>query len=110
MIGPQVFRASDAPRYIRGLIVVASMLALVFVLCLCWLMYLIAENRRRRKRLAEMGASEEERLLKNKINGELDVSDPSAYRLLRRSASDIFWALSFEQMTDNKNIYFLYAW
>ncbi|SPO43184.1 probable DAL5 - Allantoate and ureidosuccinate permease [Moesziomyces antarcticus] len=85
MIGPQVFRASDAPRYIRGLIVVASMLALVFVLCLCWLMYLIAENRRRRKRLAEMGVSEEERLLKNKINGELD-------------------------MTDNKNIYFLYAW
>ncbi|KAI3476800.1 hypothetical protein L1887_61620 [Cichorium endivia] len=39
MIGPQVFRASDAPRYIRGLIVVASMLALVFVLCLCWLIH-----------------------------------------------------------------------
>ncbi|SPO19697.1 probable DAL5 - Allantoate and ureidosuccinate permease [Ustilago trichophora] len=85
MIGPQVFRASDAPRYIRGLIVVASMLALVFVLCVCWLLYLVAENRRRRKVLANMGVSEEERLLKNKINGELD-------------------------MTDNKNIYFLYNW
>lgn len=74
MIGPQVFRASDAPRYIRGLIVVASMLALVFVLCISWLLYLIAENKRRRKVLAQMGVSEEERLLKNKINGELDVS------------------------------------
>ncbi|TKY90078.1 hypothetical protein EX895_000076 [Sporisorium graminicola] len=85
MIGPQVFRASDAPRYIHGLIVVASMLALVFVLCVSWLLYLIWENKRRRKVLAAMGVSEEERLLKNKINGELD-------------------------MTDNKNIYFLYNW
>lgn len=74
MIGPQVFRASDAPRYIHGLIVVASMLALVFVLCICWLLYLVAENRRRRKVLAQMGVTEEERLLKCKINGELDVS------------------------------------
>lgn len=77
MIGPQVFRASDAPRYIRGLIVVAAMLALVFILCISWLLYLVAENKRRRKVLAQMGVSEEERLLKNKINGELDVSAKS---------------------------------
>ncbi|GAC96617.1 allantoate transporter [Pseudozyma hubeiensis SY62] len=79
MIGPQVFRASDAPRYIRGLIVVASMLALVFVLCICWLIYLVTENKRRRKVLAQMGVSEEERLLKNKINGELDVAINAVY-------------------------------
>ena len=82
MIGPQVFRASDAPRYIHGLIVVASMLALVFVLCVSWLLYLVAENRRRRKVLAAMGVSEEERLLKSKINGELDVSWLHAWRRL----------------------------
>ena len=76
MIGPQVFRASDAPRYIRGLIVVAIMLGLVFVLCVSWLLYLIAENRRRRKVLSSMGVNEEERLFKSKINGELDVSVP----------------------------------
>lgn len=74
MIGPQVFRAKDAPRYTHGLIVTASMLALVFVLCLGWLLYLITENKRRTRVLAEMGVSEEERVLKSKINGELDVS------------------------------------
>lgn len=74
MIGPQVFRASDAPRYIRGLIATAAMFALTFILCIVWLLYLIAENKRRRKVLTSMGVSEEERILKNKINGELDVS------------------------------------
>ncbi|KAN0066316.1 hypothetical protein ACQY0O_000410 [Thecaphora frezii] len=83
MIGSQVFRAQDAPRYTMGLVVTASMLALVFVLCLAWLGYLVWANARRRKVLNDMGVSEEERVLKNKINGELD-------------------------MTDNKNIYFLY--
>ncbi|EPQ31742.1 uncharacterized protein PFL1_01074 [Pseudozyma flocculosa PF-1] len=83
MIGPQVFRSNDAPLYRTGLVVTASMLALVFVLCLAWLAYLVWTNARRRKVLRDMGVSEEERILKNKINGELD-------------------------MTDNKNIYFLY--
>lgn len=114
MIGPQVFRASDAPRYLRGLIVVASMLALVFVLCICWLLYLIAENRRRRKVLANMGVSEEERLLKNKINGELDVSLIESlirYRFMAQYTDLKPHRLGFDtQMTDNKNIYFLYNW
>ncbi|EPQ31997.1 uncharacterized protein PFL1_00195 [Pseudozyma flocculosa PF-1] len=84
MIGPQAFRDEEAPQYTTGLIVTAAMLGLTFVLTLAWLVYLVWANARRRKVLRAMGVSEEERVLKNKINGELD-------------------------MTDNKNIYFLYT-
>ncbi|UPL00204.1 hypothetical protein LCI18_011138 [Fusarium solani-melongenae] len=62
MIGPQMFRASEVPRYPTGFLGMIGCWAAVFVEAILLLIYLKRENRRRDKVQAERGetASEEQ--------------------------------------------------
>ncbi|KAH9889193.1 major facilitator superfamily domain-containing protein [Xylariomycetidae sp. FL2044] len=65
-IGAQMFVASDAPKYIRGLTACGVLYCVEFYI---W------ENRRRANIIREMGISEEESERLGKLNAESDMTD-----------------------------------
>ncbi|RSM02857.1 hypothetical protein CEP52_007718 [Fusarium oligoseptatum] len=74
-VGAQMFVASDAPRYIRGLTACAVLYCVEFCSMGTWRAYYMWENRRRAKLIREQGISEEESLRLGKENAEADMTD-----------------------------------
>ncbi|KAF5597496.1 major facilitator superfamily transporter [Fusarium subglutinans] len=74
-VGAQMFVASDAPRYIRGLTACAILYCVEFLSMASWRFYYIWENRRRAKMIREQGISEEESERLGRLNAEADMTD-----------------------------------
>ncbi|KAK7227900.1 hypothetical protein V2G26_000070 [Clonostachys chloroleuca] len=74
-VGAQMFVASDAPKYIRGLTACAVLYGVEFCSMASWRFYYIWENRRRAKIIQQQGISEEESLRLGKVNAEADMTD-----------------------------------
>ncbi|KAF4464782.1 major facilitator superfamily transporter [Fusarium albosuccineum] len=74
-VGAQMFVASDAPRYIRGLTACAVLYCVEFCSMATWRFYYIWENRRRAKMIQEQGITEEESERLGKANAEADMTD-----------------------------------
>ncbi|RMJ11418.1 hypothetical protein CDV36_008931 [Fusarium kuroshium] len=74
-VGAQMFVASDAPQYIRGLTACAVLYCVEFCSMGTWRAYYMWENRRRAKLIREQGISEEESLRLGKENAEADMTD-----------------------------------
>ncbi|KAK7964292.1 major facilitator superfamily transporter [Apiospora saccharicola] len=75
MVGSQIFLAKDAPRYVPGTVACGVCFGLEFLLILVWRVLLVMRNKRRAKRLQELGISEEERVERGKQLGEQDATD-----------------------------------
>ncbi|KAL5319059.1 hypothetical protein ACEPPN_014129 [Leptodophora sp. 'Broadleaf-Isolate-01'] len=74
-IGAQVFQAKDAPRYIPGHTVCGVMYGVEFSSMVCWRTYYVWQNKRRAKKIAEMGISPEESARIGAMNAEADMTD-----------------------------------
>ncbi|KAK8062293.1 major facilitator superfamily transporter [Apiospora hydei] len=75
MVGSQIFLAKDAPRYVPGTTACGICFGLEFLLIVVWRVLLVMRNKRRAKRLQELGISEEERVERGKQLGEQDATD-----------------------------------
>ncbi|TFK53036.1 MFS general substrate transporter [Heliocybe sulcata] len=75
MVGSQIFRAQDAPKYTNGTIACAVCFALEFLLLCCWRIIYVLRNRRRDKAMATDGLTEEQRSRLGKELGEKDTTD-----------------------------------
>ena len=75
MVGSQVFRTKDAPRYVLGTIVCSACFGLQFFVLLGWRLYYMWENKRRDRLMVEMGVSEEDRVRLARELGEQDKTD-----------------------------------
>lgn len=75
MTGSQIFKASDAPRYIPGIIGCAVCFGLQFLVIAIWRVTLVLRNRRRAKMMLEQGVTEEERIKRGMEFGEKDSTD-----------------------------------
>ncbi|KAL7935687.1 major facilitator superfamily domain-containing protein [Trichoderma chlorosporum] len=73
--GAQTFRAEWAPRYIPSIIICGIMYGMTCALFIAWRLYYVAENKRRAKKIAEMGMTPEQSARQGKINGESDMTD-----------------------------------
>ncbi|KAH0531310.1 hypothetical protein TsFJ059_000160 [Trichoderma semiorbis] len=74
-IGSQTFRAEWAPRYVPALVICGIMYAVQCILFVLWRLHYVSQNRRRAKKIAEMGMTPEESIYQGKINGESDMTD-----------------------------------
>ncbi|KAJ1328156.1 MFS transporter ACS family allantoate permease [Microdochium nivale] len=74
-IGAQMFVASDAPKYLRGLTACGVLYCVEFTCIGLWRFYYVWENKRRAKIIAERGISEEEVVRLGKLNAEADMTD-----------------------------------
>ncbi|KAJ0332860.1 hypothetical protein COL5a_001587 [Colletotrichum fioriniae] len=74
-VGAQMFVASDAPKYIRGLTACAVLYCVEFCSMATWRFYYIWENKRRDKVVNEQGISKEESERLGKLNAEADMTD-----------------------------------
>ncbi|KAI1877364.1 hypothetical protein JX265_003372 [Neoarthrinium moseri] len=74
-VGAQMFIASDAPKYIKGITACGILYWVEFTSMGCWRYYYIWENKRRAKILAEQGISEEESERIGRLNAEADMTD-----------------------------------
>lgn len=75
MVGAQVFRTQDAPRYVVGTIVCSVCFALQALVILLWRLYYMYENRRRDRIMAEQGISKEDQERLAKELGEQGKTD-----------------------------------
>lgn len=75
MTGSQIFKATDAPRYIPGIIGCVVCFGLQFIVIVVWRITLILRNKRRAKMMHEHGVSEQERIRRGKEFGEKDSTD-----------------------------------
>jgi MFS transporter, ACS family, allantoate permease len=75
MIGAQLFRTHEAPRYITGTIACSACFGLQAILAIIWRLWYMYENRRRDKVAAEGGLSEEEQKRQGVEMGQQDVPD-----------------------------------
>ncbi|KAI0841437.1 MFS general substrate transporter [Hypoxylon sp. FL0890] len=75
MIGPQIFQAKDAPRYIPGIVACAVCLAVQTIVVFIWRHLLVTRNRRLDQRMREVGITEEDRLKGGEELGEQDCTD-----------------------------------
>jgi len=97
-VGAQVMQAKDAPRYITGITVCASMYGLEFLSMGLWRTYCkfennsksycvsacitdlhilldLWQNKKRARIIAESGISEEDAMIQGRINAEADMTD-----------------------------------
>lgn len=75
MTGSQIFKSTDAPRYVPGTIGCAVCFGLEFLLIVLWRLVYVFRNKRRERQLREQGISEEERIRLGKDFGEKDSTD-----------------------------------
>ncbi|KAK4546512.1 hypothetical protein LTR36_001729 [Oleoguttula mirabilis] len=74
-VGAQMFRASDAPKYIHGLTACAVLYAVEFCGMASWRYYYIWQNRKRARMVAEQGISLEDSERLGELNAEADMTD-----------------------------------
>lgn len=75
MVGAQIFRTKDAPRYVPGTIGASVCQGLAVVLNLAWREWYVWQNRTRDKRAAEEGITKEEQERLGREMGEKDLTD-----------------------------------
>ncbi|KAK2033158.1 major facilitator superfamily transporter [Colletotrichum zoysiae] len=75
MVGSQIFRAKDAPKYTPGTIGCAICFGLEFALILTWRWVLVRRNKKRDADMAADGLTAEERARRGKEYGEQDYTD-----------------------------------
>lgn len=75
MTGSQIFKTTDAPRYVPGTVACAICFALDFFLFITWRLIYVFRNRRRQRRFEQEGISEEERVRRAQELGEQDTTD-----------------------------------
>ncbi|CAG9990539.1 unnamed protein product [Clonostachys byssicola] len=75
MVGAQVFRTADAPRYLSGTIACSACFGLEVIIIIMWRLWYVYENRRRDRLAAESGLSKEEQENEGRLLGEQDVTD-----------------------------------
>lgn len=75
MTGSQIFKSEDSPRFVPGTVGCAVCFGLEFLLFIVWRLVYVFRNRRRQRKLAEDGISEEERLARAQELGEQDTTD-----------------------------------
>ncbi|WWC95248.1 hypothetical protein V866_002107 [Kwoniella sp. B9012] len=75
MVGSQIVRPSDAPRYLKSLTACSVVLMVKTATIGGWWLYYVRENRRRDAQQQAESIAEEERLHLNKIAGETDQTD-----------------------------------
>lgn len=75
MVGSQIFKTNDAPRYVKGTVACCVALGLEAVLLLLWRMWYMYENKRRDRVAAESGLSKEEQERLGREMGEKDMTD-----------------------------------
>ncbi|KAJ7890778.1 major facilitator superfamily domain-containing protein [Mycena leptocephala] len=75
MIGTQVFRAADAPRYIKGLTAISVVFGVQIVITIAWKVYYNLENARRDRAQIAAGISDLENDEINKEAGAADKTD-----------------------------------
>jgi ACS family allantoate permease-like MFS transporter len=72
MAGSQVFKTTDAPRYLTGTIVCAACFGAEVVVIILWGLWYVYENKRRGREAAANGLSKEEQ---ERIGQELGYKD-----------------------------------
>ncbi|KAK7061739.1 CNF01220-like protein [Favolaschia claudopus] len=75
LIGTQVFRASDAPRYIKALTAISIVFGVQILVTVAWKVYYSHENTRRNREQAAAGISTEENDLVNEHAAREDKTD-----------------------------------
>lgn len=75
MTGSQIFKSEDSPRFVPGTVGCAVCFGLEFLLFIVWRLVYVFRNRRRQRKLAEDGISEEERVARAQELGEQDTTD-----------------------------------
>lgn len=75
MVGAQVFRTKDAPRYVSGTIACSVCFGLEILVIIAWRLWYVYENRRRDRVAADSGKSKEEQALEGQHFGEQDMTD-----------------------------------
>ncbi|WWC62323.1 uncharacterized protein I303_104919 [Kwoniella dejecticola CBS 10117] len=75
MIGSQTLRASDAPRYLKGLTANAIVMAINALVLVSWWTYLLWENKKRDAAFERSGLTVEEGEWQNKVAAETDITD-----------------------------------
>lgn len=75
MVGAQVFRTKDAPRYVSGTIACSVCFGLEVFVIIAWRLWYMRENRRRDRLAAESGKTKEEQELEGQRFGEQDMTD-----------------------------------
>ncbi|VUC36597.1 unnamed protein product [Clonostachys rosea] len=75
MVGAQVFRTADAPRYLSGTIACSACFGLEVIVIIMWRLWYMYENRRRDRIAAESGLSKAEQENEGRLLGEQDVTD-----------------------------------
>ena len=75
MVGSQVFKTNDAPRYVSGTVACCVAFGLEAILLLLWRFWYMYENRRRDRLAAESGLSKEEQGRLGRKMGEKDFTD-----------------------------------
>ncbi|THU87851.1 MFS general substrate transporter [Dendrothele bispora CBS 962.96] len=75
MVGSQIFRSEDAPKYTRGVVGCAICFGLEFLIICLWRLTYVLRNRRRDKAMLNDGLTPEEREAQGRLNGEKDLTD-----------------------------------
>lgn len=75
MIGAQIFRTKDAPRYVAGTITCCACFGLEVFVIILWRLWYVRENRRRDALASESGLSKEEQERQGRELGDQDVTD-----------------------------------
>lgn len=75
IIGTQVMRANDAPKYIKGLTACAVVMIVNVGVMAGWCCYILWENRRRDRVDEASGLTPEERELQKKLIAADDLTD-----------------------------------
>lgn len=75
MIGAQIFRTKDAPRYVAGTATCCACFGLEVFVIILWRLWYVRENRRRDRLAAERGLSKEEQEREGEMLGNQDVTD-----------------------------------
>ncbi|KAI8941621.1 hypothetical protein NX059_002834 [Plenodomus lindquistii] len=74
-VGAQMFVASDAPKYVRGITACAVLYVVEFCGFGSWRFYYIWQNKRRANLIREQGFTEEESEKQGRLNAEADMTD-----------------------------------
>lgn len=75
MIGAQIFRTADAPRYVAGTAVCSACFGIEVFVIILWRLWYVWENKRRDRVATESGLTKEEQERQGQELGDKDVTD-----------------------------------
>ncbi|KAJ7771393.1 major facilitator superfamily domain-containing protein [Mycena maculata] len=75
IIGTQVFRDDDAPRYVKGLTIISGIFGVQIIITIAWKLYYYFENARRDRAQVAAGISDQQNEALNEEAGATDKTD-----------------------------------